>query len=276
MKQMKRWLREVSKSALKPLSDRWVYTARSGLAKGMRLRGGFQFLPKPTPKESVLLEAIAPTLAGKVIYDIGANIGITTLFFARWAGAEGVVVAFEPVPPTAKRLKENLRINRLQNVRVYELALGNTTGQAEICYATDASGIATLRRDIAQGYRSEFRLQTFTVETVPLDVLVEREQLPLPHFLKIDVEGFEYQVLQGAQRLIEHARPALFLELHGVSVEERAITWRQIHELLSHYGYAITAVNGVAITAENLLGMATCGTALPRGCQVLGSVQTLS
>lgn len=253
MKQVKRWLKAVLKSALKPLSDRWVYTARGGLAKGMRLKGGFQFLPKPAPKESALLEAIAPTLAGKVTYDIGANIGITTLFFARWAGTAGTVVAFEPVPPTAKRLKENLRINRLQNVRVYELALGNSEGHAEICYAPEASGIATLRKDMAQGYQKEYRMQTFSVEVVPLDVLVEREQLPLPNFVKIDVEGFEYQVLQGAQRLIEHARPAMFLELHGASAEERARTWRQIHDLLSHYGYAITAVNGVAITAENLL-----------------------
>ncbi|MFN3691171.1 MAG: FkbM family methyltransferase, partial [Fimbriimonadales bacterium] len=235
------------------LSDRWVYTARSGLAKGMRLKGGFQFLPKPTPKEASLLESIAPTLAGKVVYDIGANIGITTLFFARWVGAEGVVVAFEPTPPTAKRLIENLRVNRLQNVRVYELALGNSAGHAEISYAPEASGIATLRQDMAQSYQKEYRMQTFTVEVVPLDMLVERERLPLPNFIKIDVEGFEYQVLQGAQRLIERAHPALFLELHGASAEERAITWRQIYDFLSQYGYAITAVNGETITADNLL-----------------------
>lgn len=150
---LQRVFKRVLKAVLKPLSERWVYTARSGLAKGMRIKGGFLFLPKPMPKEAPLLEVIAPSLTGKVVYDIGANIGVTTLFFARCVGESGLVVAFEPVPPTAKRLRENVRINRLTNVRIYEVALGDSEGQAEIGYTEEASGIATLRRDIAQGYR---------------------------------------------------------------------------------------------------------------------------
>lgn len=253
MHALKRLAKHLAKSALKPLSDRWVYTMRGGLAKGMRLKGGFLFLPKPTPKEAPLLEAIAPHLRGKVVYDIGANIGITTLFFAKHVGEEGLVVAFEPVPPTAQRLQENVRINRLQNVRIYAVALGNVAGQAEICYAEDASGIATLRKDMAQGYQREYQMQTFTVEVVPLDALVEREHLPAPDFIKIDVEGFEYQVLQGARALIERARPSLFMELHGASHEERAETWKQIYEFLTARGYHIETVDGVSITPQNLL-----------------------
>lgn len=253
MHSLKRLTKAVVRTVLKPLSDRWVYTLRGGLAKGMRIRGGFLFLPKPTPKEAPLLEAIAPNLKGKVVYDIGANIGITTLFFAKHVGEEGLVVAFEPVPPTARRLQENVRINRLQNVRIYAVALGDTAGQAEICYAEDASGIATLRKDMALGYQREYRMQTFTVEVVPLDVLVEREHLPAPDFIKIDVEGFEYQVLQGAREVIERARPALFMELHGASHEERAETWKQIYEFLTMRGYHIETVDGVSITPQNLL-----------------------
>lgn len=252
MHALRRLAKHLAKSALKPLSDRWVYTMRGGLAKGMRLKGGFLFLPKPTPKEAPLLEAIAPHLRGKVVYDIGANIGITTLFFAKHVGEEGLVVAFEPVPPTAQRLQENVHINRLQNVRIYPVALGDEAGQAEICYAEDASGIATLRKDMAQGYQREYRMQTFTVEVVPLDSLVEREHLPAPDFIKLDVEGFEYQVLQGAHRLIERARPALFMELHGASHEERAETWRKIYDLLTKLGYHITTAEGTPITLTTL------------------------
>lgn len=253
MQQAKRLIKAIVKSILKPFSERWVYTARSGLAKGMRVKGGFLFLPKPTPKEAPLLEAIAPSLRGKVVYDIGANIGITTLFFAKHTGDGGLVVAFEPVPPTAKRLQENVHLNRLQNVRVYTLALGEAEGTAEICYAAEAPGIATLRQDIAQGYRKEYRMQTFIVEVVPLDRLIERELLPDPHFIKLDVEGYEYQVLLGARSVIERTRPALFMELHGSSRQERAETWKHIYEFLTERSYHIEAVDKTTITLENLL-----------------------
>lgn len=115
-------VKSIIKTALRPISDRWVYTARSGLAKGMKLRGGFSFLPRPMPKEAPTLFKIADSLRGGVVYDIGANLGITTLFFARCVGENGSVIAFEPVAPIAERLKENLRLNQVRNVRLYEVA----------------------------------------------------------------------------------------------------------------------------------------------------------
>ena len=250
---LQQFLKGALKAVLKPLAERWVYIARSGLVKGMRIKGGFLFLPKPMPKEAPLLEAIAPSLTGKVVYDIGANIGVTTLFFARWVGESGLVVAFEPVPPTAKRLRENVRINHLTNVRIYEVALGDSEGQAEISYTEEASGIATLRRDIAQGYRRTYRLQSFQIPVMPLDTLVSRERLPLPHFIKLDVEGFEWRVLQGAQSVFQQTRPALFMELHGASREERAQTWLQIYRFLEQHGYRMVSVNRKPITPDNFL-----------------------
>ncbi|GIV05871.1 MAG: hypothetical protein KatS3mg016_1446 [Fimbriimonadales bacterium] len=247
------FLKHALKQMLSPLSSRWVYTARSGLAKGMRIKGGFLFLPKPIPKESAVLEAIAPSLTGKVVYDIGANIGITTLFFARAVGEQGLVVAFEPVPPTAQRLRDNVQINRLDNVRVYELALGDEEAQAEISYAAEASGIATLRQDLTLHYQKNYYMQSFQIEVVPLDVLLKREQLPLPDFIKMDVEGFEWQVLRGAQKILKEAHPQLFLELHGASREERYQTWLQIYQYLTQLGYAIVSVNQQPITPNNLL-----------------------
>lgn len=187
------------------------------------------------------------------MYDIGANIGITTLFFAKHVGNEGLVVAFEPVPPTAKRLQENVRVNCLQNVRICTVALGDKIGNAEIVYAEESPGIATLRPDMAQSYLKQFQMQTFTVEVVPLDTLVEREQLPLPFFIKMDVEGFELLVLQGARSVIERARPLLFVELHGASHEDCRTTWRQIYDFMCQYDYRIETPSRVVINVENFL-----------------------
>ncbi len=156
MQPLKRLVKRAIKWVLRPLSDRWVYTVRSGLVKGMKLRGGFAFLPRrAVPKEERFLLSIAESMHGWVVYDIGANVGITTLFFARCVGQEGLVTAFEPVPLTAQRLRENVRINRLHNVRIYEVALGDRDMQGEIYFMPEASGAATLRPDIAQRYRQE-------------------------------------------------------------------------------------------------------------------------
>lgn len=253
MHALKRIARRAIKAMLKPLSDRWVYTARSGLAKGMRIKGGFLFLPKPLPKEATLLEEIAPELRGKVVYDIGANVGLTTLFFARCVGQEGLVIAFEPVSDVAWRLRENVRINRLRNVRIYEVALGDQETQSAIHFTPEASGIATFRHDMAQQYHREYRLQACLVEVVRLDTIVRRESLPLPHFIKIDVEGFEYQVLQGAQGVIEQSHPQIFLELHGSSVEDCRQMWGTIYRFLSEHGYSIISPAKNPITEANLL-----------------------
>lgn len=248
-----RLIKRVIKRILRPLSDRWVYTARSGLAKGMKLRGGFAFLRRPVPKEETILLQIADSLQGRVVYDIGANVGLTTLFFARCVGDEGLVVAFEPVPAMAQRLRENVRLNRLSNVRIYEVALGDQDTHAEIHFTPDASGISTLRPDIAQRYTSDFTMRTLPVQVARLDTLVEREALPPPFLLKIDVEGFEYAVLQGAQRVIEQHHPQIFLELHATSLEDKRRIYQNVYDFINSYKYEIISSKGDTVNESNLL-----------------------
>ncbi len=241
------------KRALRPLSDRWVYTARQGLVKGMRLRGGFLFLPSQTvPKEEHLLQQIASSLTGKVVYDIGANVGIITLFFARCVGENGLVVACEPVPSTAARLKENVRLNRLNNVRIYEYAIGDTCGEFEIGFTQEAIGIATLNREVMKRYEGSYRLTLIPVKTITLDELIRQENLPYPHFIKIDVEGFEYQVLKGASTVLSEAHPQIFLEIHGANRENYHANVYRLYDLLEQYGYNIQTDEGVPITRERL------------------------
>ena len=267
-------MRRLIKHLLRPLSDRWVYTVRSGPARGMRVRGGFLFLPKPPPKEMSLLEHVAQYLPGKVAYDVGANIGLVTLFLARCVGEKGLVVAFEPTPPNADRLMENVRLNKLQNVRVYQKALGNAETVTTIVYNPDSIGIATLREDLAQRYRKQYALQEFQVEVVPLDTLVERESLPLPDFLKIDIEGYEHPMLQGAQRTIQKARPMIFVELHGSSPEDWRRNLEAVYTFLDEAEYRIFAADRTPIGMENLHQHGNRWLAIPREALETNMVQS--
>jgi FkbM family methyltransferase len=240
----------------------------------MRVRGGFLFLPKPSPKEMPLLEHAARYLAGKVAYDVGANIGLVTLFLARCVGKNGLVVAFEPTPPNAERLMENVRLNTLQNVRVYQKALGDTETTTTIVYHPDASGIATLRKDLARQYQKLYALHEFQTEVVPLDALVARESLPLPDFLKIDIEGYEYPMLLGARETIRQARPIIFVELHGSSPEDRMQNYHAVYNFLEERNYCVFASDRTPISAANLLDHGNCWLAIPREALETNMVQS--
>lgn len=186
------------KRVLRPLSSRWIYTARRGLTKGMRRRGGFDFLPWRKPfKEEELLYFLAPQMQGKVVFDIGANIGLVTLFFARHVGNEGRVVAFEPIPYLYKWLCEHVRLNQLKNVTCLQIALGAEKEQKQIYYSRDRLGIGTLDPQIADRYKGKLTTESTQVAVMPLDECIYEYHLPEPNLIKIDVEGFEFQVLQG-------------------------------------------------------------------------------
>lgn len=211
--------------------DRIVYTSRHGLLKGMKRRGGLGWLPESmcgsllTPEIRFWLDA---PLAGRVVYDIGAFQGMLTLFFAsRGRG----VVAYEPVARNRARLTENVSLNRLANVTIRGVALADAPGRGTMRVDDLMSGGSKLIT--VEGPNTAFE-QT---EITTLDRDIAEHGLPRPGFIKIDVEGFELQVLQGAPQTLRQDRPELFLEMHGESMADKIRKTRDIVEYLFDCGY---------------------------------------
>ena len=218
--------------ALRPFFN-FPYVARGGLARGMRRRGGVGFLPgrRLTPEERWLAQQ---PWAGRVVYDVGAWEGVFTLFFARAVGAAGQVIAFEPNPSNAARLRENLALNGLTNARLVELALGERTGSAWLAAPAGASGRGVLTATPTG--------QAVAVQT--LDGLIAALGLPAPNFVKIDVEGAELAVLRGGADTLARCRPALLIEVHPQA--DYAALWAFLDAL----GYAMRCVEtGQALSA---------------------------
>ncbi|MFN4295091.1 MAG: FkbM family methyltransferase [Thermoflexales bacterium] len=220
--------------ALRPLFN-FTYTARGGLVCGMRRRGGLGFLPgrRLTPEERWLAQR---PWAGRVVYDVGAWEGVFTLFFARAVGATGQVIAFEPNPFNAMRLRENLALNGLTNARLVELALGERAGSAWLAAPAGASGRGAL----------VLTPTDLPVAVQTLDGLVEASALPAPDFVKIDVEGAELAVLRGGADTLARRRPALLIEVHPQA--DYAALWAFLDAL----GYAMRCVEtGQALSAPD-------------------------
>ncbi len=94
--------------------------------------------------------------------------------------------------------------------------------------------------------------RTQSVSVTTLDQDVADNALPVPTFIKIDVEGFELEVLKGARQLLTTARPELFLEMHGATLSEKRRKVTEIVAFLADLGYSIDHVEtGTRITMYN-------------------------
>lgn len=144
-----------------------------------------------------------------VVLDIGANVGFFTLLAARRTGSQGAVVAFEPLPRNLAFLRRHLALNGVANVEVLPIALSSHSGTARFGSAANpAMGGLSLAGDLE-------------VQTDTLDELVASGGVSPPDFLKIDVEGAEYDVLTGASAVLTRHRPLILLSTHGYREQER-------------------------------------------------------
>jgi len=162
---------------------------------------------------------------GSVVYDIGANAGFYTLLASVLVGPKGRVFAFEPVPLNLHHLNEHLRINRITNVTVIDAAVAGRAGVAHFDEGPNHS-----MGHLAFG-------GSLTVRTVCLDEMVKSGELPPPDFMKIDVEGAEVDVLQGAKSVLENHHPVIFLATHSEGLH------RTCSELLLSHGYSFECLD---------------------------------
>ncbi|MCB4822983.1 FkbM family methyltransferase [Roseicella aerolata] len=145
------------------------------------------------------------------VLDVGANIGLSALALAPLV-QRGRILAVEPSPRTAEALRRTLAMNGLEDrVAVEAVALGAAPGMAEFHEAEHSAG-AHLMDPATLGGAALPKVRV-PVETV--DALVARHGVARLDFVKIDVEGFETEVLDGAKGTLERFRPAVFAEFNA-------------------------------------------------------------
>ena len=169
---------------------------------------------------------------GGVFIDAGANIGLYTLKAARLAGPEGIVVAVEPGTTAADRLAANVAMNRFATVRLVRKALSDRNGTAVLHHVSAGGDLQafSLLGDSATRDGEE-------VATVTLDTLVEELKLPRIDCIKMDVEGAEPMVVEGARRSLERWHPTILFEVNSAILHRRGERTDGCWERLEAMGY---------------------------------------
>jgi FkbM family methyltransferase len=146
---------------------------------------------------------------GMTVYDIGANVGFTALLAAKQVSPGGRVICFEPLASNSDQIARNAELNGFHHLQIYRIALGSSDGEAKFL----VSQSPTWGR-LAHAGRAPLQSSVMRVPIRSLDSLSASEHLPPPHFVKIDVEGAEPEVILGGKKLLASARPVLVIELH--------------------------------------------------------------
>lgn len=199
---------------LRKLFWNFTFKMRNGLAKGFKRRFGLGFKPKfNLTKEEIFL--INHDFKGMTIYDIGGYTGIHSIFFANAVRENGKVITFEPNPTNFREIAFNLKINNFKNVRVFPLGIGKEKEILEL----NIDPIRYSRSSFDQKNQNisftNRRSRKVKVKIDSIDNLIKEKTIPPPNFVKIDVEGFESEVIQGMIFTIENYNPELFIEIHG-------------------------------------------------------------
>src|ERR1700737_4261928 len=143
---------------------------------------------------------------GSVCLDVGANVGYYTLLLSSLSGNSGQVHAFEPSDATFAKLHRNVQLNSANNVHLHKLALSRKTGNSSLVTPAKNAGGARLTNELG------FPNTTISVST--LDHFAHSENLERLDFIKADIEGSEFGLLEGGINTIQRFRPKMLIEIN--------------------------------------------------------------
>ena len=175
-----------------------------------------------------LLRIIQP---GDICWDIGANIGFYTCLLASRVEDAGTVVAFEPALRTCGYLRENVSLNRFANVTVINKGLSDRVEQRHLYYAEAGLAEGTASLKYVNGRAASERVTLDTIDSLT-------RELPVPDFIKIDVEGYQLEVLRGGEHYLKTHAPLLMAELKDVGETNRAL-YAEIENYVADLGYQL-------------------------------------
>lgn len=182
--------------------------------------------------QSMVPLAVQYIKPGAVVVDAGAYIGDHTIAYARAVGLEGFVFAFEPNPVAFECLEYNMK--PFSNVTCFKQGLGSKTETKGITQYDGNYGINHITEGYGTSITSIDELELFGLD-----------------FLKIDVEGYEMEILKGAYETIKKFKPVMLIEINVCTLEREGKTEKDVFKFLDNLGYKYKNVyEGQALSGD--------------------------
>lgn len=191
----------------------------------------------------------AAASSGGVLFDIGAHCGLIS---ALWCAAQpdNRVFSFEPSPLLAQRLAEIRELNQFgERMKINQIGIGESNGTAGMLMDPVGGFVQSRHFDHTMWSTPEsieIGIESIEAASARLEVV--------PNFIKIDIEGYEYEAIRGSVAFLSQHRPALFLELHLNYLEERKLSPKSVVELLEQCGYSFFTYGGTPLKAAEVCG----------------------
>src|SRR5215208_164336 len=184
-----------------------------------------------TNHEDDIIEHFTPK-EGDIVVDIGAHMGRYTIISSKRVGANGKVVAIEAHPGNFEMLKSNIKLNQLTNVIPLNYAAYSKETKIKLYLPEVESGYTIYNTIMSNRARTEDKFVEVSANT--LDYLLQLNEITDVNWVKIDVEGAEFEVLKGASNVLSKSKDiALLIEVHGKD------TYEPIIESLRSYNFKI-------------------------------------
>lgn len=170
--------------------------------------------------------------SGFCVYDIGANMGLYSIQFSNIVGSGGKVFSFEPSIINFKKLSDN--VNNISNIININNAVGKEVSKLFISQGIDEIGATSKLNDSINGVGN-------WVDVTTIDELIKK--LPIPNAIKIDVEGFEINVLEGARKtLMNPELKVVGVEIHFTILDEQGVKnpVKQIEKIFKDSDFILT------------------------------------
>jgi FkbM family methyltransferase len=215
-----------------------ITTIRFGRAAGLKWKRYSRFVSGYALGiyEPDLQEAIARELKpSQIFYDVGGNAGFFSLLASRLTGPSGKVFTFEPLPSNSDVVGEQIEINSISNIELVKVAVGGASGKAML----KPDGAATAVLAGGNGHGAVANDAMISVDVITLNDFIKDH--PKPDLAKIDVEGFEAEVLDGASNLLGPDGPVLIIEIHHDEAS------RRVQKTLRDNGYRLADLAGNAL-----------------------------
>jgi FkbM family methyltransferase len=172
---------------------------------------------------------------GMIVLDIGSNMGEMALNFAKRTGPSGKVIGFEPVPENYMRCTFNFTMNEFDHLYAENLALGRDSGMLYFdSMPLHNSGGAVLTTTPSK--------QSVDVNMTSIDAYVLHQKLTKVDFIKIDVEGFEMEVLSGAENALLKYRPMLCVEVNDEHLRRFGSSEDELMDFLARHRYSTRVI----------------------------------